>query len=103
MATKKITISNTGTAVGDGTKVIILDANQGTVPKQFASSSEAAQVKLVAAFTNVSVTTAPDISLFRPLIASLGWYTFDCASLNQKLWIACTHYPSQEIVYTESA
>ena len=88
MPTQKITVTNTGTAVGNGTKIIVIDPTQG---------------RLLAAFTNVSVNTAPASDLFRPMEVEQGWYTFDCAGLNQKLWIACAYYPSQEIVYTESA
>ena len=88
MSTQKITVTGNGTAVGDGTKTIIIDPLQG---------------RLSAAFTNTNEVTAPDLDLFRPLDDRAGWFTFDCASLNQKLWIACAYHASQEIVYTESA
>lgn len=88
MSTQKITVTNTGTAVGDGTKAIVIDPTQG---------------RLLAAFTDVDVASAPASDLFRPLEDRNGWYTFDCAGLNQKLWVACAYYATQEIVYTEGA
>lgn len=89
MATQKITVTSTGTAIGDGTKLIVIDPSQG---------------RLLAAFTDKAVATPPNLSLFRPIPDNRGeWYIFDCAGLNQKLWVACAYYATQEIVYTEGA